>query len=147
MSDGLLPAPVFSASFCLIDAPSNEDIQKGQEVTFFVQSQNHDHAQLAWILDCFASIGQLRRMTQFKEKGEKQKDLVSMGLLNYPVLMAADILLYDVNEVPVGDDQKQHVEVTRDIAIKFNNQYGTIFTIPEVSIRENVAVVPGIDGQ
>ncbi len=90
----------------------------------FVQSHNFDHAQLAWILNCFTSVGQLQRMTQYKDKAKKQKDFISAGLFDYPVLMAADILLYDIDEVPVGDDQKQHVELTRDIAERFNGRYG-----------------------
>lgn len=105
----------------------------------FVQSQNKDHAQLAWILDCVASVGQLNRMTQFKEKSSNKKDVVSMGLLNYPVLMAADILLYNTVEVPVGEDQKQHVELARDIAQRFNSRFGDVFTIPEPDIAKSGA--------
>lgn len=97
----------------------------------FIQSHNQDHAQLAWILNCFLSMGQLSRMTQFKDKAEKQ-DFVSVGLFDYPALMAADILLYDADEVPVGDDQKQHVELTRDVADRFNSRYQKeIFKLPE----------------
>ncbi len=96
----------------------------------FVQSQNKNHAQLTWILNCLTSLGQLNRMTQFKDKKEG-KDFVSMGLYDYPVLMAADILLYDTNLVPVGEDQKQHVELTRDIAERFNAKFGNTFTLPK----------------
>lgn len=100
----------------------------------FVQSENPDHTYLAWIFDCIAPFGQLQRMTQFKDKAEKQKENTTVGLFNYPVLMASDILLYNTDEVPVGDDQKQHIELTRDLAEKFNNQYGQIFKLPEPRI-------------
>lgn len=106
------------------------------KVTLFVQSQNSDHAQLTWILDCVASVGQLRRMTQFKEKGTQQKDAANMGLLNYPILMAADILLYNATDVPVGSDQKQHVELARDIAERFNFRFGETFVLPEPRIAK-----------
>lgn len=105
----------------------------------FVQSHNLDHAQLAWILDCFTPMGWMRRMTQYKSKSKKQKEAVSVGLFNYPVLMAADILLYQTNEVPVGDDQKQHVEVTRDIAERFNSRYGEVLTLPQAVIHQEGA--------
>lgn len=105
-----------------------------QKSLIFVQSQNPDHAQLAWILNCFLSMGELSRMTQFKEKSQKQKKFVSVGLFDYPALMAADILLYQTDEVPVGEDQKQHVELTRDVAQRFNNQYGPIFKLPKVKL-------------
>jgi tryptophanyl-tRNA synthetase len=104
----------------------------------FVQSQNSDHANLGWILNCYVSMGQMSRMTQFKEKSEG-KDSVSVGLFDYPALMAADILLYDTTEVPVGDDQKQHVELTRDIAEKFNSKYGNTFTLPKYTLPINGA--------
>lgn len=97
--------------------------------TIFVQSHNPDHAQLAWILNCFTSIGQLNRMTQYKEKKDKQ-EFVSVGLFDYPVLMAADILLYGVDLVPVGEDQKQHVELARDLAVRFNAKFEPTFTLP-----------------
>ncbi len=99
----------------------------------FAQSHNPDHANLAWILNCFTGMGQLNRMTQFKEKSEG-KDMVSVGLFDYPVLMAADILLYGTTEVPVGDDQKQHVELARDIAERFNAKFGQTFVLPEPKI-------------
>ncbi|MGI5852368.1 MAG: tryptophan--tRNA ligase, partial [Caldicoprobacterales bacterium] len=97
----------------------------------FVQSHNSAHAELAWILNCFTYTGELSRMTQFKEKAQKHADNINAGLFTYPVLMAADILLYQADLVPVGEDQKQHLEITRDIAQRFNNIYGDVFTIPE----------------
>lgn len=99
----------------------------------FVQSHNPDHANLGWALNCYLSMGQLNRMTQFKEKSEG-KESVSVGLFDYPALMAADILLYDTTEVPVGDDQKQHVELARDVAERFNSKYGETFVLPEPKI-------------
>ncbi len=96
----------------------------------FVQSHNKDHAHLAWILNCFTGMGQLSRMTQFKDKSKKQ-EMVSVGLFDYPVLMVADILLYDAQLVPVGNDQKQHVELARDLAQRFNAKFGDVFTVPE----------------
>ena len=107
----------------------------------FVQSHVPAHSELAWTLDCVTPMGWLRRMTQFKEKSAKTKEEVSTGLFNYPVLMAADILLYDANLVPVGDDQRQHVELTRDVAIRFNNIYGDTFVIPEAEIAQTGARV------
>lgn len=101
--------------------------------TLFLQSHVAEHTQLAWLLECTASMGELRRMTQFKDKGGDQEG-TRVGLFTYPVLMAADILLYDVDRVPVGDDQRQHLELTRDLAQRFNNRFGDIFTIPEVTI-------------
>lgn len=100
------------------------------ESIMFVQSDNPDHTYLGWILNCFTGIGQLGRMTQYKDKKEKT-EFVSVGLFDYPALMAADILLYDTQFVPVGEDQKQHIELTRDVAERINGQYGHIFTIPE----------------
>lgn len=88
------------------------------------------HAELAWILDCFTYVGEMQRMTQFKEKSSEHAASITMGLMNYPVLMAADILLYDAKWVPVGEDQFQHLEITRDIATRFNNKFGDIFTVP-----------------
>ncbi len=96
----------------------------------FVQSHNPDHANLGWILNCYLSMGQMNRMTQFKEKSDG-KEFVSVGLFDYPALMAADILLYDTTEVPVGEDQKQHVELTRDIAERINSKYGETFVLPK----------------
>lgn len=105
-----------------------------EKSVIFVQSHNPDHPVLAWVLDCVASMGQLSRMTQYKTKSEKIKGGSSVGLFNYPVLMAADILLYQTDQVPVGNDQKQHVELARDIAEKFNSRYESIFKIPEVKM-------------
>jgi tryptophanyl-tRNA synthetase len=111
----------------------------------FVQSHVHEHSELAWILNCFIPMGWLGRMTQYKEKSGKQKEQVSAGLFDYPALMAADILLYDTNVVPVGEDQKQHVELARDVAQRFNNFYGEVFTIPEPKIAEVGARIMGLD--
>ena len=103
--------------------------------TIFIQSENIYHTNLAWILECNAYFGELSRMTQFKDKSKKNKNF-SSGLFTYPVLMASDILLYDTDIVPVGIDQKQHVELTRDIAIRFNNKYGDTFKVPEPFIKK-----------
>ena len=97
----------------------------------YYQSHVSGHAELAWILDCFTYMGELRRMTQFKDKAAKHADNINAGLFTYPVLMAADILLYQADVVPVGKDQLQHLEITRDIAQRFNAIYGDVFTIPE----------------
>lgn len=105
------------------------------KVCIFVQSENPNHAELAWILQCVATFGELQRMTQFKDKA-RGKASVSAGLFTYPVLMAADILLYDTDVVPVGEDQKQHVELTRDLAERFNKRFGETFRIPEPVIPE-----------
>ncbi len=105
----------------------------------FVQSQNPDHAYLAWILNCITSFGQLERMTQFKDKSQKYQEQTTAGLFDYPVLMASDILLYQTDEVPVGEDQKQHIELTRDIAEKFNRDFGQVFKLPEAVIRQETA--------
>lgn len=102
----------------------------------FAQSHVGAHAELAWILNCYTYFGELSRMTQFKDKSQKNEDNVNSGLFTYPVLMAADILLYGAHLVPVGQDQKQHLEITRDIALRFNNIYGEVFTIPEAYIPE-----------
>ncbi|HEY1634795.1 MAG TPA: tryptophan--tRNA ligase, partial [Acidimicrobiales bacterium] len=101
--------------------------------TLFVQSHVPQHTQLTWLLECTATFGELRRMTQFKDKGGGQES-VRAGLLTYPVLQAADILLYDADRVPVGDDQRQHLELTRDLANRFNHRYGPTFTVPEAAI-------------
>lgn len=104
--------------------------------TIFVQSHVHEHAELAWVLNCSTYMGELSRMTQFKDKSKKQEN-VGVGLFDYPVLMAADILLYDSDYVPVGEDQRQHLEITRDIARRFNSTYGKeIFKIPEAFISD-----------
>jgi tryptophanyl-tRNA synthetase len=101
--------------------------------TLFVQSHVHEHTGLSWLLECTASYGELQRMTQFKDKSKKA-EFVSAGLLTYPALMAADILLYDTDRVPVGDDQRQHLELTRDVAVRFNQRYGQTFVVPEAAI-------------
>lgn len=100
--------------------------------TVFVQSHVPEHAQLGWVMECTVSYGELSRMTQFKDKSAKREgDFVSAGLFTYPALMAADILLYDADEVPVGDDQRQHLEITRDVAIRFNGRFGETFVVPK----------------
>jgi tryptophanyl-tRNA synthetase len=108
--------------------------------TLFVQSHVAEHAELAWLMECTVSVGELRRMTQFKEKSDRQ-EFVSAGLFTYPALMAADILLYDADRVPVGDDQRQHLELTRDAAERFNSRYGPTFTVPEADIPRVAARV------
>ena len=105
--------------------------------TLYVQSHVPAHAELAWILNCFTMFGELSRMTQFKDKSAKHADNVNAGLFTYPSLMAADILLYQADMVPVGVDQKQHIEITRDIASRFNGVYGDTFTSPEAYIPKN----------
>lgn len=103
-----------------------------QKTTLFIQSHVSEHAELAWVLNCYAYMGELNRMTQFKDKSVKQGKNIPVGLFDYPVLMAADILLYDSNLIPVGEDQKQHIELTRDLAQRMNHIYGEdLFTIPE----------------
>ena len=104
-----------------------------QVATVFVQSHVPEHSQLGWIMECTVSYGELSRMTQFKDKAAKREaDFVSAGLFTYPALQAADILLYDADEVPVGEDQRQHVEITRDIAMRFNSRFGDTFVVPKV---------------
>lgn len=105
--------------------------------TIFIQSENMYHANLSWVLECNSYMGELSRMTQFKDKSKgKNNEAISCGLFTYPVLMASDILLYDADVVPVGIDQKQHVELARNIAVRFNNRYGNTFKVPEPIIRE-----------
>jgi tryptophanyl-tRNA synthetase len=100
--------------------------------TVFVQSHVAEHPQLAWVMECTASFGELSRMTQFKDKfAKREADFASAGLFSYPALMAADILLYDTDEVPVGEDQRQHVEITRDLAVRFNHRFGETFVVPK----------------
>lgn len=122
-----------------------------EKSTIFIQSHVPEHSQLAWILNCYTYFGEMGRMTQFKDKSARHEDNVNVGLFTYPVLMAADILLYQANQVPVGDDQKQHLEITRDIANRFNALYGekdqdghltsSIFAVPEVFIAKTGARV------
>lgn len=102
-----------------------------EESILYIQSQVPEHAELAWVLNTITSVGQLNRMTQFKDKSQKQKEIYA-GLLNYPVLMVADILLYQTSFVPVGEDQRQHIELTRDIAERFNTRYSPTFNVPDI---------------
>lgn len=111
----------------------------------FIQSHVSAHAELAWILNCFVPMGWLQRMTQFKEKSNRQRGEVSTGLFDYPALMAADILLYETDLVPVGEDQKQHVELTRNIAGRFNSMYGQTFKLPEPIFPEMGGRIMGLD--
>ncbi|MGV8145956.1 MAG: tryptophan--tRNA ligase [Alkaliphilus sp.] len=115
---------------CGLDAEKN---------IIFFQSHVRQHAELAWILSCHTYLGELNRMTQFKEKSEKHRDNINAGLFTYPVLQAADIMLYQACKVPVGEDQKQHLELSRDIAIRFNNTYGKTFVVPEHHIAKTGA--------
>ncbi|WP_316607052.1 tryptophan--tRNA ligase [uncultured Ruminococcus sp.] len=108
---------------------------------FFIQSHNPDHAVMGWILDCYTQFGELSRMTQFKDKSAKHADNINAGLFTYPSLMAGDILLYQADKVPVGSDQMQHLELTRDIANRFNGIYGNVFKIPEGFIPKDGARV------
>ena len=105
-----------------------------EKTLFFIQSHVHTHAELAWILNCYTQFGELSRMTQFKDKSAKHADNINAGLFTYPALMAADILLYQADCVPVGADQMQHLELTRDIANRFNGLYGNVFKVPEAFI-------------
>lgn len=112
------------------------DIEKS---LFFIQSHVHTHAELSWVLSCYTQFGELSRMTQFKDKSAKHADNINAGLFTYPVLMACDILLYQADKVPVGADQKQHIEITRNIAERFNGLYGNVFKIPDGFIPKNGA--------
>ena len=105
-----------------------------EKSTLFIQSHVPEHTALSWLLSCYTQFGEMSRMTQFKDKSQKHPDNINVGLFSYPVLMAADILLYQADLVPVGADQKQHIEITRDIGSRFNNIYGDVFTIPEAYI-------------
>ncbi len=152
--------------FCIVDlhaitVPQDPKVLKGwtREITglylaaginprqsiVFVQSHISAHAELAWILNCFIPMGWMQRMTQFKEKSAKLKEQVSTGLFDYPALMAADILLYDTDIVPVGEDQKQHVELARDVAQRFNSIFGETFKLPEPVIPKVGARIMGLD--
>lgn len=112
-----------------------------EKTILFVQSHVPEHSQLAWVLNCYTQFGEMSRMTQFKDKSISHADNINVGLFSYPVLMAADILLYQADLVPVGADQKQHLEVARDIASRFNGIYGNVFTIPDAYIGKNGARV------
>ena len=116
-----------------------------QVSTVFVQSDVPEHAELTWILNCVTRVSELDRMTQFKEKGRKQRENTGVGLFDYPVLMAADILLYQTDVVPVGEDQKQHLELTRDIAMRFNRDYGETFRVPDPFIPKVGARILALD--
>ena len=112
-----------------------------EKCSLYVQSHVPAHAELCWILNTITYVGEMSRMTQFKDKSQKHADNINMGLMDYPVLMAADILLYQADFVPVGADQKQHVEIARDIAIRFNNRYGETFRVPEPVFMKSVAKI------
>ena len=116
-----------------------------RDQAMFVQSHIAAHAELAWILECFIPMGWLERMTQFKEKGGRDRERSSSGLFAYPALMAADILLYNTNLVPVGEDQRQHIELTRDVAQRMNQRFSELFTLPEAKIQEAGARIMGLD--
>jgi tryptophanyl-tRNA synthetase len=107
--------------------------------TIFIQSHVPQHAELSWVLSCYTMFGEMTRMTQFKDKSAKNADNINVGLFTYPVLMAADILIYSADLVPVGDDQRQHVEITRDIAQRFNSVYGEVLTLPEAYVPKTGA--------
>ena len=113
--------------------------------TLFIQSHVHQHAELGWVLDCYTMFGELSRMTQFKDKSAKNAENINAGLFTYPSLMAADILLYQTDLVPVGNDQKQHCELTRDIAQRFNSIYGNVFKIPEPFIPKTGARIMSLN--
>jgi tryptophanyl-tRNA synthetase len=123
-----LAATTFEAAVTLLAVGLDPDV-----CTVFVQSHVPEHPRLTWLLECTATFGELRRMTQFKDKGGEHES-VRAGLFTYPVLMAADILLYDADRVPVGDDQRQHLELTRDVAMRFNHRFGDTFVVPEAAV-------------
>ena len=115
-----------------------------EKSNIFIQSNVHEHAELAWVLNCYTYMGELSRMTQFKDKSAKHADNINAGLFTYPTLMAADILLYKAHLVPVGEDQKQHLELTRDLAERFNKKYGETFVVPEPYIAPAGARIMGL---
>lgn len=156
----------FDSLFCVVDlhaitVPQNPEQLKNkilevakiylaagidpQKSTIFVQSHVKEHTELAWILNTIAKIPELEKMTQFKDKATQHKENLNVGLFDYPVLMAADILLYDTDIVPVGKDQLQHVELARTLARRFNNNFGEIFKIPEAKIKKEGARIMGLD--
>ncbi|MDO8529387.1 MAG: tryptophan--tRNA ligase [bacterium] len=156
----------FESIFCVVDlhaitVPQNpEELKKRtievakvylacginpEKSTIFIQSHVHEHAELAWILNTITKVSEMERMTQFKDKAGKNKEGVSMGLFDYPVLMAADILLYDTEKVPVGEDQVQHVELARTLAKRFNNKFGETFVVPEPHITKEGMRIMGLD--
>src|SRR5204863_6672993 len=113
-----------------------------ERCTLFVQSHVPEHAQLGWVMGCITGFGEAGRMTQFKDKSTKQgADRSSVGLFTYPILQVADILLYQANEVPVGEDQRQHIELTRDLAERFNGRFGATFTVPKPYILKETAKI------
>jgi tryptophanyl-tRNA synthetase len=112
-----------------------------ERCTLFVQSHVPEHAQLAWVLSCITGFGEAGRMVQFKDKSAKAAETTTVGLFTYPILQAADILLYDAEIVPVGEDQRQHVELTRDLAQRFNSRFGETFVVPEVSVLKETAKI------
>ncbi|OOF00827.1 tryptophan--tRNA ligase [Salinivibrio sp. MA351] len=124
-ADALREATLDALALCLAVGVSPE------KSNLFVQSHVPEHAQLSWVLNCYTQMGELNRMTQFKDKSQRHAENINAGLFSYPVLMAADILLYQTNQVPVGNDQKQHLELARDVATRFNNRYGDVFALPE----------------
>jgi len=129
---GALRAKTLEMAMILLAAGLDPEV-----CTLFVQSHVPEHAQLGWLMECTVSVGELQRMTQYKDKSAKGRgELVPAGILTYPALQAADILLYDANYVPVGEDQRQHIELTRDAATRFNHRYGPTFVVPEASIPD-----------
>ncbi|HEV3401683.1 MAG TPA: tryptophan--tRNA ligase [Acidimicrobiales bacterium] len=124
-----LRAKTLETTLVLIAAGLDPDV-----CTLFVQSHVPEHSQLSWLLECVASMGELRRMTQFKDKARGGEESARVGLFTYPVLQAADILLYDADRVPVGDEQRQHLELCRDLAMRFNGRYGETFVVPEAAV-------------
>ncbi len=116
-----------------------------EKIILFQQSHVQEHTELGWVLSCVATMGEAERMTQYKDKARVKGESVSVGLFTYPILMAADILLYDTQIVPVGEDQKQHVELARDLAERFNNRFGYTFVVPKPQIRESGARIMGLD--
>lgn len=156
----------YNSIFCVVDyhaitVPQDPKILKAQVIDIakiylasgidpkksiiFQQSHIPEHAELAWILNCVARVADLDKMTQFKEKSVKNKETVSIGLYDYPVLMAADILIYGADIIPVGEDQLQHVELARTIARRFNSQFGSIFKIPQAQVIKEGARIMGLD--
>ncbi len=115
-----------------------------EKCTLYVQSHVPQHAELMWVLNTIAYVGEMERMTQFKDKSQKHADNINMGLMDYPVLMAADILLYQADLVPVGQDQTQHVEITRDLAVRFNNRFGETFTVPKALVLKQGAKIASL---
>ncbi|WP_028025909.1 tryptophan--tRNA ligase [Enterovibrio calviensis] len=129
-AEKLREATLDSLALCLAVGVSPE------KSNLFIQSHVPEHAQLGWVLNCYTQMGELNRMTQYKDKSARHAENINAGLFGYPVLMAADILLYQANQVPVGHDQKQHLELARDVATRFNNVYGDVFSVPEPYIPQ-----------